>query len=604
MVDPTRQHVAYWVLAASVILGVVWSLFGRRSLATRRRYPWQSVLAISAVAFLCTRSIGSSLGTLVVGVCGGALLLVCDGRQRMGRWVRAGLGLAMVCVVLLSAVREFSTIRDFGHETPEAVAVYDFHMNYLYGPGDELAAGERLFSEVMPRLSVVVAVLLAAWQRTFGFVSMGALFHLNSQINILFALLTFGLLVRICRGVRVSALLGLVVAFSWLHPYHGSVLCPNQSAVRHLNFVWGLWAIFILLRLPLRKATLWLGPLCVALLAYNIETGVSVTAGAIAAVLVRHRGTLISSPGERIAAARRFALASLAMALALFAIAGLVLPAWPRIPAPSELLKTISTFASGYGGGWEPLGPFTLLLIGHAAWVLFEAAARPQSCGRRGAFRVAVATSILAWLPYYVNRADEWNLWVLGVLYGYLLVDLFRLARLSFDRRPRSRGVLSAAVIALVILPHFWAVNVDSLKGFYDAEVSTHRSNKPVVSGVRLRLSLALELQERAAMLRQETGRPLYVTGFPFLMTRLSGRRSALPVGDALFSIFTRAEYAGLLQALQESERILLDSPLSKAGTMSTHSSYMGGLRRDLSSMGFSMVREDRSWEIWEREGS
>jgi hypothetical protein len=512
-------------------------------------------------------------------------------------------GLATLVAIGVSTTLELTIVRDLSSYAPDALAMVDWHMSYVFGTADQLASGGRLFGDVTPRIGLVAPVALAAWQRAFGSLSMGQLIHLSGLVNALFLLLTFALYARLSGGFRPPAVLGLLIALSWLHAQHASTLFPNQSAVRHLNFVLGPWGAYLLLRQPFPRAIRWIGPLCALLVLYNLETGAPLAVGVAVAFWVRHRSRLLTEHPARSALLRSLVGGSLATVTCAAALARVALGRWPAIPTPTRLFSTIASFASGYGGGWEPLAPFTVLLLGHSTWVLLNASASRNSMGARPAFRCAMATGILIWFAYYANRADPWNLWTLQVLYGYLALDLFRHARAIRRSNLALAGVVSVALLLFVIAPHAAAANAPELGRFFgvDFALPASQDSGTLVSAIRVRNDLALELTHRAAWLRSLPGPVVYVTPCPFLLSKLAGVRSAMPVGDAFFGVFSRAEYERLLAELTSADRILLDSPHTALGATPSHRRYFRRLRRDLAASGYSAVAVPGGWESWQR---
>jgi len=113
------------------------------------------------------------------------------------------------------------------------------------------------------------------------------------------------------------------------------------------------------------------------------------------------------------------------------------------------------------------------------------------------------------------------------------------------------------------------------------------------------------ELEERARFIREkaaEEGPPIYLTSDSYLVPKLSGVFSALPVVDFCWQATTRGLYEGVLDAVDGSDRraVYLDAPGTLTYATSSCAVFYDKVRSDLGAR-FERTGVESGWEVWRR---
>ncbi|OPL14362.1 MAG: hypothetical protein AVO39_09265 [delta proteobacterium MLS_D] len=224
---------------------------------------------------------------------------------------------------------------------------------------------------------------------------------------------------------------------------------PNQTGIRYIPIL----ASLIVLVLEMRRTQFRIWLLASAAAVFVIlspETGLATTAGYIVAIVLKRYDPKL--PIASIASTfMRFG-----MAFFVTGMAGSVLVIGPILKnSPGELFQFLSLFAiGGYGGLVEkPSMSATLLFFVATATILDSVwRARRGDIVMTDAYGAAVATIMLIWLMYYVNRMAESNLWFQWVLLVLLIAPhLTREVWQNLFRKPLKYGVPIGAIIACMM---------------------------------------------------------------------------------------------------------------------------------------------------------
>jgi hypothetical protein len=230
-----------------------------------------------------------------------------------------------------------------------------------------------------------------------------------------------------------------------------------------------------------------------------------------------------------------------------------------------------------------------------------------ESLDSRRQVKMSIAAAILIWFAYFANRAHVWNLWTFYLLYGFLLLDLVRPARVARDLRSlrKFQLPLGLAVVAMYVSINMPNVEIAARENVQDLR---HPPSVPVqmLSGAQLPSWYADLARARAELVREKSklGPVTYVTANIYLVPILSGVFSRLPVGDP-YEGYTASDFDRFV-AWFESTRppeILFDDVNAPLVGSAERRHYFERLKRALASSYFIQSRE-AGWEIWRMKAS
>lgn len=366
-----------------------------------------------------------------------------------GKWAAMVLVLGLVCAHQVFPLFQPVFLRDVFDE----IALQTHYAMTLL-PAWELLSGEgdagvwRMnYGPSMIYVSGAIMALLKPW------IDMPALLLVRTvqtaQLLALGAMLAvFFLADR--RSVVWTAILGIAASLYSLSGFGPAVLHPNQGGLRYLPFLVGLLALIVLCRTDLRRAWIF-GLPAGMLLVLSPETGIALGAGLLVAVILRaYRST---TPFRSCA----WATVSWLMG----AVASALVTAWTsRVVLHDGAGRggnLLDLFLSGYGGWTDRPSVFAMIAFFLAAFVLLQAVRRASQgrLHRDDAMRGGIATIMLVWLGYYMNRMGEWNLWFQSVLLLAMLAPRWRvraMIRLYARRSAEAWRAVSLSVMAFSLV--------------------------------------------------------------------------------------------------------------------------------------------------------
>jgi hypothetical protein len=548
IVDTAAQRRMFVVFVLAVgVLGLASAVLRPRPLAWPGLPGWAWLIVALPLGLYLTRSVWRTLrpptggAELAVALPYLALALALLLHRRLPRGaVPALLGVLLLAALLPALWPGSRAIGDA--ELPWV----DQHLAGAFMPAELLARGRKLFNGNAPDYGVLPAVLLGAWGGVVAPLDLGTLVGVTQAGQAAMLALTLLLAHVRLRGLPPQARhtgMGFValLAVPFLTTAHPAVLYPNQSGLRFLMLP---LAALVAQHFPcgrfVRRSALAGGTAALALL-HNPETGIAATAGLGVAWLL-------------VAVRRPDAWRALAAGLAGFVAVPVVLAlayrglfaAWPW--PEGEALGLVSRFAAGFGGlrlAWRPL-PVAIALL--AAGVL---AASFRAILRRDAplpdpGSAALATMLLAWFPYWVNRPADWNLWSFIVLAALLLAPWFATATL-----PR------AALALLLLLP----IPATQAR-IAAARLAAAEAHAPCADGLRLQPATCAWLTARGAALAAAPPGTVWATAWPYLALRLADRAPGAEAPDLFSQTRTHAEFASLVDRLRAARPpVLLSDP-------------------------------------------
>jgi hypothetical protein len=604
LVDTTRQRRAHHVLllaSAAVI-----ALLASRRTAQRltAMVPPAGRLTTAAGGLLCTVfalaivAIPMTSKTAVAGFALTGLAVVLGARAGRARWLSLLSAAALVCYAALVLLPGLLKVPDLVGAGAPPPGIAEAHYNLVISPGDRLAQGYRLFSNFIPNYGLLFPEMLGAVEHSVGLLTFGGHIRLVQVVQVLFCLAAFGgYWIWSGRSWLTTALV-LIPILAFAHTRHRAVFLPNQAGWRLLGLPLGM-LILVLVRKKGVSAAPALGLALGGLLFLNPETGIVDGAAYF---------TFITTAQLRVGGGVR----RLASPLLRFAASAVVLPvifgvvfrsAFGYLPLPPRGQDlALARFAAGYGGLRLFFDISWVVILVHSVFELIRGALSLESLDSRRQVRMSVAAAILIWFAYFANRAHVWNLWTFYFLYGFLLVDLLRPARLARDLRAlrRWRLPLSLAVLGMYVSINMPNVALAARENLYDLK---HGPSEPValLSGAQLPAWYANLARDRADLVRQKSklGPVSYVTANAYLVPILSGTFSRLPVGDA-YEGYVASDFDRLVAWFEKTRppEILFDDVNTPLVGSPERRHYFERLKQALTST-YAVASRQAGWEVW-----
>ncbi|RDI48135.1 hypothetical protein [Aquicella lusitana] len=468
------------------------------------------------------------------------------------RWI----AWAFIAILIISAL-----LPGWLH-TPEPVASalkgFDQHYDMVMYRGRQLAAGHLFSIDSPPYYSMLWSSLIGIIAKEIQIPTFAMLIRITQagQVLCLVAFALAGWLRIRCQSSRAVAMTFLAVAVvPWLSTDGFAVWYPNQSGLRFLMVPVAICFVLLINR----TSTIWAGGIAggvsgFALIA-NFETGVVATAGLGMAWLVQLRHQPL----------RAWVTSAISGMVALFSVFLMLalsyryfFKAWPFPTDIKSLASFFLLFTGGFGGLALPLRSLVIVIMAHASYKFMQS----MQCifDRKSiapdAMTSAIATMLLVWFPYYINRPDDWNLWTFIALYSLLLIPMFTKGYQSMV--PFVIGSLILLPIAAKNLPYFV---IDPLysnqwrSGFQPG----------CAGGLVLPADYCSHLQERAKTLRNlaSQGSIAWSTSIPVLTDQTANTPGPFWTGNLFGLSLTNSNFNNLIQKIKDKkiDFLLFDDP-------------------------------------------
>lgn len=223
-------------------------------------------------------------------------------------------------------------------------------------------------------------------------------------------LLVFAVFILNKKHFLLISALALTVTAS-LNTMSVVISYPNQSGMRYIPFLIGL----ILLAWETQRKSPRISFLATAsalLIILNPETGIALSCGfAVFLVLRKYK--------PESAYATTFKTVGIFSVLTIFLVVPLSVLSADNFYSDSsaDLFSNIKLFSSGFGLVRKP-HVIAIFIIFFAVFALVRGVLRARNGNGSSvdAYQAGIGTIMLTWLPYYVNRAGEANLWFQAVL--------------------------------------------------------------------------------------------------------------------------------------------------------------------------------------------
>lgn len=376
------------------------------------------------------------------------LLGLLGGNQNYTKWIKAGVISSCIAYAIGAYVIPF--IFEYPISGIDYWVTHETHQAVTVLPGVDLARGQKLetpggyyYGFIMP-IGVPITSLITGLASSDPLITVRTVQLFNIFASILVLVLVY---VQLPSKWKWLALMSLPLLPS-LSLVHSSISHPNQAGIRYITLLLALLVLTAVSQRQQKSGSWILGATGGTLLAINLELGACINTGFATYVLVK---TLCKKDNlflQLIVYAGSAVLAFLGTSsIAFYAVTG------------NRDLSTLGYFVSmfggsGYGGLVSTPSFLAIAAFFVAASVIITEALRITSLQsmnseRDSAFSCAIAMMLIAWLPYYVNRMSEWNLWIIPLL--ILLITINNLENIQSSLNDK-KG-LSASLSASVLIP-------------------------------------------------------------------------------------------------------------------------------------------------------
>lgn len=554
MVDSSSQRIAYEFFLFIVMgLTFYYTLLKKNvnssNIASNQWSVMLGVLVLFAAALsLWTTNLDSRAGAALA-----ITMAIAFGAQYANlRWIAWG----FIAILIICAL-----VPGWLHSPEPAVSwlkSVDQHYDSVIYRGRQLGAGHLFSGDAPPLYSMLWAILIGIVAQEIQPPTFGELIRFV-QVGQALCLAAFMLAAILrtrgqSRGTRALVMTFAAVAVvPWLSTEGSSTWLPNQSGLRFLFLPIAVCSVFLIERISVIRAGFVAGLVAGLALIANFETGVVATAGLGVAWLIRVRNE----------APRLWFYSAMSCFAAAFGCYFMLELTYRNFFGASIFPDGISALferlsnSGGFAGLKLPFRSLAIVIIVHSSYKFIESISGVfnRSINAPDAVTIAIATMLLVWFPYYVNRPDDWNLWLFIALYILLLIPTFKGGR---------KNILPFIVASFIVLP----ISVRSLPiSIIDPLVAQWRSeNQPVCAGgLILPRDFCGHLQIRAKTLQYlaSQGSVGWSTSLPLLTDQTANIRGPFWTGNLLGFTLRTADFNELIKKIMrlKLDFILFDDP-------------------------------------------
>ncbi len=223
----------------------------------------------------------------------------------------------------------------------------------------------------------------------------------------------------------------------------------------------------------------------------------------------------------------------------------------------------------------------------------------------------ALASVILIWFAYYMNRPHPWNLWTFLFLYSFVVVDYLSMRRLSLLWR--RRGLLTLldmrmAVVVWLLLPNALYFNHMLIRYEIDYFRDAAEADLASISGITIPKAMVATLVEKVAFLEtvRDKDTTIYLTGDSFIIPLMTKQFNPFSVQDVYLENFRADDFEHVVNDFKTSNAkyLLIDEPSSiLAATDSAATLRFEFFKKIMKRLApqYREIGAQSDWRIWER---
>lgn len=347
-------------------------------------------------------------------------LLVSDPGRR--KWIK--LAAVAACIAYLAGAYLIPLIYQYPISSVGGLVSHETHHAVTVLPGVDIARGQKLenpggyyYGFLLPA-GVSITSWLTGVSPSDPLITVRTVQLFNVLASLLVATLAY---LQLPRGWKWLTLLSLPLLPS-LSLAHSSISHPNQAGIRYITLLVALLVMTAIDRRQQRNNTWILGTFGGLLMAINLELGLCINAGFITY-------TIVNSLHRKTGWTKGLVIYSLPALVAFMAISWSTIEGFTSSGNLSSLGYFVSMFGGSGYGGLVSAPSFLAVAIFFASSLIVTKEALlisseyEQNKIANNAFSCGIAMMILAWLPYYVNRMSEWNLWIIPLLLFLMVIN-------------------------------------------------------------------------------------------------------------------------------------------------------------------------------------
>lgn len=443
----------------------------------------------------------------------------------------------------------------------EWMTSFDQHYNLVLYQGRQLAAGHLYSSDTPPYYGMLWSTIIGIVAKKIQTPSFANLVRLVQVGQVLcLALFTLAATLRTRGSDNVHRTIAIVffsvAVFPWLSTDGMAIWHPNQSGLRFLFVPIAICCAFLTERTSLMRAGLIVGVVSGLAIIANFETGIAVAAGISMAFLVQMR--------EKAWQMRFYSITTaLSAFLGVHAIfANIYYYFFSVWPAPNSLtygFHHLLTCSGGFLGLRLPLRSLVFVMLAHCSYKLIQSiqCLFDKQTKAPDAMTTTIATILLVWLPYYMNRPDDWNLWTFIALYSLLIIPIFT--------DPAKSKPILFVIMSLIVLP----ITVRNIPNFLIEPLRSTKWGEVVqpgcAGGLILPPSYCTHIQERANTLRNfaSRGSVAWSTSLPVLTDQTANVKGLIWSGNILNIVSTEDDLKKIINKIKREKIafLLFDDP-------------------------------------------
>ncbi len=577
-----------------------------RAVAGLRCLPAWCLALLLPPAVLAYQGPGKDQFLLGIAVLLGVVLLSARlAQSRTARLLAVGALLAYAALLLLPG---FYGVFTFGQNLDPSV----LHYYGLFGLVPTLA---QPLSDILSRTSIFYGLwpqtLLAALQHWKAPLHMGDYVLAVQLGQVAFTALGLASYRRIAPHAPVWSLFCMALWIPWIGTAGPSMLAPTSSGVRFFGLALGVFILLAGRNLPRLAQELALGATAGFALLNNLETGVCLTLGLLAYIVLGERAVRVA---RTLKGLLFFALGALLSGGAFCLFFRFGVGYWPATTA-ERMFAFLGNFSGGFAGLPLYFEVLLLPLLGYPIYLVIRLTGvwLARGVSERMRFKFSVAVIILVWFAYYFNRAHHWNLWSHMFLFTFLIVDLapWRLPRDA--AKPGGMAALLRAPIPLGTLALIFILGPAAANdGLTQSKVAwrslTERialkrttEHDGVFSGIWVGEDCARDLRAKSAVLEEygRVGSMVFASPNQFLLLLETGVVAPMTRQDIFNESFTEANYLRMLKELQSyaPDAVLLALETPCATTDPTRAAFNAVLEAQLASS-YTRMKTATGWMV------